>query len=68
MWNQVYDPLNSIWISALIASIPIIVFIILLLFKMKGYIAALISILAAAINHWIHTNFSSLKIILVGNP
>ncbi len=50
MWNQVYDPLNNIWLSALVAGIPIIIFILLLsVFKMKGYVAAFISIIAAVL-------------------
>lgn len=50
VWNQVYDPLNNIWISALIAAIPILFFIVMLtVFKLKGYIAGVYSIIVAAL-------------------
>ena len=50
VWEQVYNPLGNIWLSAIIAAVPIIVFIVLLtVFKLKGYIAGLFSIIAAGI-------------------
>ncbi|WP_339193688.1 L-lactate permease [Aeribacillus sp. FSL W8-0870] len=50
VWEQVYNPLENIWLSAIIAAVPIIVFIVLLtVFKLKGYIAGLFSIIAAGI-------------------
>lgn len=50
MWNQVYDPLNNIWLSALVAAIPIIFFILAMtIFKMKGHIAAITSVVVAAV-------------------
>ncbi|MGQ0439732.1 hypothetical protein ACT4UT_21745 [Bacillus sp. B-TM1] len=30
-WTQIYDPLNNIWLSALIAALPIFCFIICLM-------------------------------------
>ncbi|KAB7668389.1 lactate permease LctP family transporter [Bacillus sp. B1-b2] len=49
-WNQVYDPMNNIWVSAIIAAIPIIFFILMLtVFKLKGYIAGAYSIIVAAL-------------------
>ncbi|MGQ0415210.1 hypothetical protein ACT4UL_05720 [Bacillus sp. HC-TM] len=43
-WTQIYDPLNNIWLSALIAALPIFCFIICLMgFKMKSYMAGLYS-------------------------
>ena len=49
-WNQVYDPLNNLWISAIIAAIPILFFILMLtVFKLKGYVAGALSILVAGI-------------------
>ncbi|MEK4384129.1 L-lactate permease [Aeribacillus sp. FSL K6-2848] len=42
--------MENIWLSAIIAAVPIIVFIVLLtVFKLKGYIAGLFSIIAAGI-------------------
>jgi L-lactate transport len=50
VWVQVYNPLSNIWFSAIIAAIPIIFFIVLLtVFKLKGYIAGLSSIIVAGI-------------------
>jgi len=50
VWNQIYDPLNNLWISALVAAIPIIFFVLMLtVFKLKGYVAGLYSIIVAAI-------------------
>ncbi|EOA3903970.1 L-lactate permease [Bacillus cytotoxicus] len=49
-WTQIYDPLNNIWLSALIAALPIFCFIICLMgFKMKGYISGLYSVIVAVI-------------------
>lgn len=50
MWNQVYDPFNNIWLSALVATIPILLFIVLLtVLKIKGHIAGLISAIIAGL-------------------
>lgn len=47
-WTQVYNPLNNIWLSAAIALIPIIFFFLALtLFRMKGHIAGLITVILA---------------------
>lgn len=49
-WTQVYNPLDNIWLSALIALIPIIFFFIALtLLKLKGHIAAGITVLLSMI-------------------
>ncbi|PGK45839.1 L-lactate permease [Bacillus anthracis] len=49
-WTQIYDPLNNIWLSALIAALPIFCFIICLVgLKMKGYMAGLYSVIVAII-------------------
>lgn len=49
-WVQVYDPLNSIWMSALLAALPIICFLAcLVVFKMKGYQAGFLTVLLASI-------------------
>ena len=48
VWEQLYNPLNNIWLSAAIAAIPIILFIVMLVFiKLKGYVAGGLSVLAA---------------------
>ena len=50
VWQQQYDPMNNIWLSALIAVIPIIVFLVsLVFFKLKGYTAGALSIVTSAI-------------------
>ncbi len=49
-WTQIYDPLNNIWLSALIAALPIFCFIICLMgFKMKSYMVGLYSVIVAII-------------------
>ena len=49
-WTQVIDPFNSIPLSALIASIPIVfIFWALIIRKMKGYQASLLATLIAVI-------------------
>ncbi|TYR81524.1 L-lactate permease [Priestia megaterium] len=46
MWIQDYNPLNNAYLSALVAAIPIIFFLLgLTLFKMKGIIAALLTLI-----------------------
>lgn len=47
-WHQVYDPLNNIWLSSLIAAIPILFFFFALIkLKLKGYLAATITVALA---------------------
>jgi L-lactate transport len=47
---QSYNPLNNIWLSAIVAAIPIIFFIVMLsVFKLKGYFAGLYSIVVAGV-------------------
>lgn len=49
-WFQAYDPLNNIWLSALIAFLPIALFFAsLVLFKLKGHIAGLLTVLSTLI-------------------
>ncbi|MFT8321982.1 MAG: lactate permease LctP family transporter [Bacillus sp. (in: firmicutes)] len=50
VWNQIYDPLDNLWISAVVAAIPIIFFILMMtVFKVKGYLAGLYSIIVAGL-------------------
>lgn len=49
-WVQSYNPLQNIWFSAILAAVPIIFFILMLsVFKLKGYLAGLYSIIVAGI-------------------
>ena len=51
VWQQQYNPMNNIWLSALIAVIPIVIFLIsLVFFKLKGYTAGALSIISFS-NH-----------------
>ena len=48
IWQQNYDPAGNIWLSALIALIPIIFFFLALTwFRLKGYVAGTITVLLA---------------------
>lgn len=47
-WQQVYDPMGNIWISSLIALIPIIFFFLgLAVFRMKGIVVGTITVILA---------------------
>ncbi|WP_317205192.1 L-lactate permease, partial [Janthinobacterium sp.] len=47
-WTQIYTPLGSLWLSALVAGIPIIFFFIALAaLRMKGHVAAGITLALA---------------------
>ncbi|WP_273835945.1 lactate permease LctP family transporter [Guptibacillus sedimenti] len=49
-WTQVYDPFTNIWLSAFIALIPIIFFFLALTaFRMKGHIAATVTVMLAIV-------------------
>lgn len=49
MWIQNYDPAGNIWLSALVAALPIICFLLcLVVFKLKGYQAGFITVVLAA--------------------
>lgn len=48
IWQQNYDPAGNIWLSALVALIPIIFFFLALTwFRLKGYVAGTITVLLA---------------------
>ena len=50
MWTQNFDPLGSIWLSALVAFLPILCFFLCLaVFKLKGYVAGLITVFVASL-------------------
>ena len=50
IWEQQYNPMGNIWLSAGVAALPIVIFLIsLVVFKLKGYTAGGLSILSAAI-------------------
>ena len=41
VWQQIYDPMNNMWISTLLAAIPVVVMLVGLGFlHMKAHIAA----------------------------
>ena len=49
-WLQVYDPAGNLWVSSLIAAIPIIFFFVALaLLRMKGHVAGTITVALATI-------------------
>jgi L-lactate transport len=49
-WQQNYDPLGSIWLSALVAAIPIFFFFVALaVLRMKGYLAGTITVAIALV-------------------
>src|SRR6185369_4468062 len=44
-WQQIYDPFGNLWLSALVAAIPIIFFFVALaILRMKGHIAGTITV------------------------
>lgn len=50
MYQQLTDPLGSIWLSALLAFLPIFCFLLcLLVFKLKGYQAGFITVIVASV-------------------
>ncbi|TKX31577.1 lactate permease LctP family transporter [Campylobacter estrildidarum] len=50
MWEQVYDPMGNIWLSALFAFLPIFCFLVcLVFFKLKGFQAGFLTVIAASL-------------------
>lgn len=48
VWQQIYDPLGNLWLSSLVAAIPIIFFFVALaVFRMKGHVASTITVVLA---------------------
>ncbi|AXF86375.1 Glycolate permease GlcA [Ephemeroptericola cinctiostellae] len=49
-WIQSYDPLNNLWLSSLVAAIPIIFFFLALaVFRLKGYVAGTLTVTIALV-------------------
>ncbi|PAF42364.1 L-lactate permease [Helicobacter sp. 11S02596-1] len=49
-YHQVYNPLDNIWLSAFVAFLPILLFFAaLVIFKLKGYMAGLLTVILSAI-------------------
>jgi len=48
-WTQNIDPLNNLLLSALVSAIPVILIFILLIKKMKGYQASLLTLFSALV-------------------
>lgn len=49
-WIQVYNPLDNRWLSALVAFLPIVLFFVsLIVFKLKGHTAGLLTVVLAAL-------------------
>ncbi|WP_171264756.1 L-lactate permease [Acinetobacter sp. ANC 4558] len=47
-WQQIYDPMGNIWLSSLIALIPIVFFFLALaIFRLKGSVAGTITVILA---------------------
>lgn len=47
-WQQTYDPLGNLWLSSLVAAIPILFFFVALaVFRMKGHVAGTITVALA---------------------
>ncbi|PZT48036.1 L-lactate permease [Helicobacter valdiviensis] len=50
MWEQIYDPLGNIFLSAFVAFLPILCFLLcLVIFKLKGYQAGFLTVILASI-------------------
>ncbi len=48
IWQQAYDPLGNLWLSSLVAAIPIIFFFVALtLLRLKGHVAGTITVILA---------------------
>src|SRR5688572_1649649 len=46
-WTQIIDPFNNIALSALVAAVPVVFIFVLLMRKVKGYLASLLTVLLA---------------------
>ena len=49
-WSQIYDPLGSIWLSTLLAALPVLVLLGAIgIFEIKAHIAAALGLLSALV-------------------
>lgn len=49
-WQQIYDPFSNIWLSALVAFLPILCFLVcLVVLKLKGYQAGFLTVILATL-------------------
>src|SRR5512141_487758 len=47
-WQQVYDPLGNLWLSSLVAALPILfLFFALIVLRLKGHVASTITVVLA---------------------
>ncbi len=47
LWTQNVDPLSSLWLSALVAAIPLVIFLLcLVVLKLTGIVSAAIAVVA----------------------
>ena len=47
-WSQVYDPLNNVWLSTLIAALPVVVLLVLIASgRVQAHIAAVVALIVA---------------------
>lgn len=55
MWHQTYDPLGNANLSALLAALPVLVFLLALtVLRLKGLTAALLAVLVSAlVSAWV---------------
>ena len=48
VWSQTYNPAGALWLSALVAAIPLIIFFVgLAILRLKGHVAGTVTVLAA---------------------
>ncbi|NMD69379.1 lactate permease LctP family transporter [Bacillus sp. DNRA2] len=67
LFNQVYDPLSNIWLSAIVAATPILLYVLLLtIFKVKGHVAGIITAVVAGVVAITIYSFPANKTLWVG--
>ena len=50
VWSQTYNPAGALWLSALIAAIPLTIFFVgLAVLRLKGHVAGTVTVLAALV-------------------
>ena len=69
LWQQNYDPAGNIWLSSLIASLPILFFFFALIkLKLKGYLAATYTVAIALMVLGLIVAWNCLKELLHVKP